>query len=132
MPVLPGAEVHPISCMMDTWCFPGTKLPGPAVDHPPPSSSEFANGLKVYIHLPSVHGTGRPLPLLDFFTTDLYSLDTGTRYPGGKLTTYPHPVFRLRMNAAANLLHKHSFNSWHRDNLYLYLYLYNSIHVSVT
>ena len=73
---------------------------------------------------------GRPLPLLDFLQQ--YSMDTGTRYPGVWLTTYSHPLYRLRMNAAADLLHTRSFNLWHRDNLYLYLYLYNFVHVSVT
>lgn len=133
-PVLPGAESHPTSSMMDTWCFPGTKRLGRTVDHLPPSSSEFVNGLDIYIHLPYVHTeacNGTTFTFTRFFTTVLYSMDTGTRYPGGKSVTYRHPVFRVRMNAAADLLHTHSFNLWQRDNLYLYLYLYNFIHVSV-
>jgi hypothetical protein len=89
VPVLPGAEAHPNSCLMNTWCFRGTKRPG-RVDHPPPSSSEFANGLEVYIHLPPVHTAacnGTTFTFTRFFTTVLYCMDTGTRYPGGKLIT---------------------------------------------
>ena len=80
MPVLPSAESHPTSCMMDTWCFPGTKRPGLAVDHPPPSSSEFANGLEVYLHFPSVHTevcNGTTFTFTRFFTTVLYFVHCG-------------------------------------------------------
>ena len=129
VPVLPVAQAHPTSCMMDTWCFLGTKRPGRAVDH------LLAPSLRIVWRYTSIshlyierHVMGRPL--LHFFTTVLYSMDTGTRYPGGKLATYPSPLFRLRMNAAANLFHTHQFNLWHRDNLYLYLYFYNFMHVS--
>ena len=107
---------------MGTWCFPGAKRPGRAVDHPPSSSSEFANGLKVYILLPSVHTetcNGMTFTFTPFFRTVLYSMDTGIRYPGGKVSTYRHPVLRLRMSTAANILHTHFFNSWNKDGLYL-------------
>lgn len=80
MPVLLGPESHPVSCILGTWCFPGAKRPGRAVDYPPPPSSEFANGLKVYILLPS----GMTFTFTPLFRTVLYSMDTGTRYPGDK------------------------------------------------
>jgi hypothetical protein len=109
--VLPVAEAHPIFCMMDTWCFLGTKRPGRAVDHLLAPSLQivwrYTSISRLYIQR---HGMGRPLPLLNFFTTVLYSMDTGTRYPGGNLDTYTGPVFKLRMTAAANLFHTHSFN----------------------
>ena len=49
-----GPKVHPVSCTVSTGSFPGLKWPGHDVHHPPTSSSEVANGLELYLHLPSV------------------------------------------------------------------------------
>jgi len=53
MPAHTDAEIRPASCKMSTESFPGVKRPGRDVFHPPLSSAEIANGLPLYLPLPS-------------------------------------------------------------------------------
>jgi hypothetical protein len=43
-----GPEAHPASYTMDTGSFPGVKRPGRGVDHPPLSSAEVEERVKLY------------------------------------------------------------------------------------
>ena len=54
MPVQIGPRAHPVSRTMGTGSLPGVKWLGRGADHPPPSSAEVANGLEIYLCLPSV------------------------------------------------------------------------------
>jgi hypothetical protein len=47
----PGA--HPASYTMGTGSFPGAKRPGRGVDHPPLSSAEVKERIKLYLYSPS-------------------------------------------------------------------------------
>jgi len=49
-PVQTGSDVHPASCTMGSGSFPGVKRPGRGVDHPPPSSAEVKERVKVYLY----------------------------------------------------------------------------------
>ena len=44
---------HPACCTMGTGSFPGVKLSGRGVDHPPPSSAEVKERVELYIYSPS-------------------------------------------------------------------------------
>jgi hypothetical protein len=48
---VPG--VHLASYTMDNGYFPGVKRPGRGVDHPPPSSAEVKERIKLYLDPPS-------------------------------------------------------------------------------
>jgi len=50
-PTGPGA--HPASYTMGTGSLPGVKRPGRGVDHPPPSSAEDKERVKLYLYSPS-------------------------------------------------------------------------------
>jgi hypothetical protein len=52
-PVQTGPGAHPASCTMGTGSFPGVKRPGRGVDHPPPSSAEVKERVKLYFYSPS-------------------------------------------------------------------------------
>ena len=61
-----GPGAHPTSYTMGTWSFQGVKRPGRGVDHPPPSSAEVKETVKLYICSysgPSWPVLGRTLPL---------------------------------------------------------------------
>ena len=49
-----GPEAHPASCTMGTGSFQGVKWLGRGADHPPPPSAKVANGLELFLRLPSV------------------------------------------------------------------------------
>jgi len=71
-PVQAGYVVHPASYTMRTWSFPGLKRPGRDVDHPPPSSAEVKESVKLFLYSPSgsswpVLGWTLPLVLHDKF-----------------------------------------------------------------
>jgi len=48
-------EAHPVSCTVVTKSFLVVKWLGHDTDHPLPSSTKVANGLEIYLCLPSVH-----------------------------------------------------------------------------
>jgi hypothetical protein len=67
VPAQTSSEDHPASCTMGTGCFLGVKWLGYGVDHPPCSTAEVANGLELYLHLPTVPAQalqGVTLPVL--------------------------------------------------------------------
>jgi hypothetical protein len=49
-PVQTGPGAHPASCTMGTGCFPGVKRPDRGVDHPPPTSAEVKERVKLYLY----------------------------------------------------------------------------------
>ena len=49
-PVQTGPGAYPASYTMDTGSFPGVKLPGRGVDHPPPSSTEVKEKIELYLY----------------------------------------------------------------------------------
>jgi len=49
--ISPGA--HPASYTMGTGFFPGVNRLGHGVDHPPPSSAEVKERVKLYLYSPS-------------------------------------------------------------------------------
>ena len=49
-PVQTGPGAHPASFTMGTGSFPGVKLSGLGLDHPPPSSAEVKEGVKPYLN----------------------------------------------------------------------------------
>ena len=51
-PVQTAPGAHPASYTMGTGSFPGVKRPGRGVDHPPSSSSEVKERVKLYISPP--------------------------------------------------------------------------------
>jgi hypothetical protein len=53
IPVQTGSEAHPASYTMSTGYFPGVKLPGCGIDHPPLSSAEVKERVELYLHYPS-------------------------------------------------------------------------------
>jgi hypothetical protein len=53
VPVQTGPEFRPF-CTVGTRSFPGIKRPERGADHPPPSNTEVADGLELYLRLPSV------------------------------------------------------------------------------
>jgi len=60
---------HPASYTMGTVSFPGVKLPGRGVDHPPTSSTEVKERVELYLYSPSepswpVLGWTLPVPVL--------------------------------------------------------------------
>jgi len=59
-PVNTGRVAHPASCTRGIGSFPGVKLPGRGVDHPPPSIAEIKERVHFYISSPS--GPSWPLP----------------------------------------------------------------------
>jgi len=54
-----GPGAHPASYTMGTSSFPGVKLPGHGVDHPPTSSAEVKERVELYLYSPS--GPLRPV-----------------------------------------------------------------------
>ena len=48
-----GPVAHPASYTMGTVSFPGVKLPGRGVDHPPTSSTEVKERVELYLYSPS-------------------------------------------------------------------------------
>jgi hypothetical protein len=48
-----GSETHAASCTMNRVASPEVKRPGRGVDHPPPSSAEVKEGVKLYFSFPS-------------------------------------------------------------------------------
>ena len=48
-----GTGVHPVSSTMDIGSFPGVKWPRRGVYHPPPSSTEVKETVKLYVYSPS-------------------------------------------------------------------------------
>ena len=52
-PVQTGPGAHPASCTMGTGSFPGVKLPGRGIGHPPPSSAEVEGRVELYLCSPS-------------------------------------------------------------------------------
>jgi len=54
VPAQTSPEAHPPSCTMGTGCFLGIKWLGYGADHPPHSTAEAANGLELYLRLPTV------------------------------------------------------------------------------
>jgi hypothetical protein len=69
VPVQTGRGAYPASCTMGTGSFPGVKRPGRGIDHPPPSSAEVKERVKLYLYSPSGPSwpvLGRTLPF--FFT----------------------------------------------------------------
>jgi len=54
----PGA--YPASYIRRTGSFLGVKRPGRGVDHPPPSSAEVKERVKLYLYSP--YGPSRPVP----------------------------------------------------------------------
>jgi hypothetical protein len=48
-------KAHPASCTISTRSFLVVQWLGHGSDHPPPSSNKVANGLELYLCLPSVH-----------------------------------------------------------------------------
>jgi hypothetical protein len=52
-PVKTGPVAHPASCTRGTESFPGVKLPGRGLDHPPPSIAEIKERVHLYIASPS-------------------------------------------------------------------------------
>ena len=59
-PVQTGPEAHPASCTMGTGSLLWVKRPGLGVDHPPPSSAEVKERVKLYLYSPS--GASWPVP----------------------------------------------------------------------
>ena len=59
MPVQTGPETQPASCTLGPESFPGVKRPGRGADHPPSSCAVTANGLELYLRLPSVSAEAR-------------------------------------------------------------------------
>ena len=53
VPVQTGPGTHPASCTVVTGSFPGVKLPGRGVDHPPPSSAEVKERVELYLDSPA-------------------------------------------------------------------------------
>jgi len=49
-PVQTGPAAHPASCTMGTGSFPGVKLQGHGVDHPPATSAEVKEREKIYFY----------------------------------------------------------------------------------
>jgi len=49
-PVQTGPGTHPASYTMGTGSFPGVKRSGRGVDHPPPSSAEVNERVKLYLY----------------------------------------------------------------------------------
>jgi len=71
----PGA--HPPSYKMGTVSFPGVKLPGCEVDHPPPYSDEVKERGELYVYSrsgPSWPVIGWPLPLLLYHIATCFEL----------------------------------------------------------
>ena len=52
-PVQAGSEAYPVSYTMGTVYFPGIKLPGRGVYHPPPSSAVVKERVQLCIYSPS-------------------------------------------------------------------------------
>jgi hypothetical protein len=52
-PVQTGPGAHPASCTIGTGPFPGVTWPGRGVNHPPPSSSEVKERVKLYLYSPA-------------------------------------------------------------------------------
>jgi hypothetical protein len=52
-PVQTGPGAHPDSYTTGTGSFARVKRPGPGVDHPPPSSVEVKERVKLYLYSPS-------------------------------------------------------------------------------
>jgi hypothetical protein len=66
-PVQSGPGTHPASYTIGTGSFPGIKRPGRDVDHPPSSSAEVKESVKLYLYStsgPSWPLVGGTLPLL--------------------------------------------------------------------
>ena len=59
-PVLTGPGGYPASYTMGTGSFPEVKRLGHGVDHPPPSSAEVKEKVKLYLYSP--YGPSRPVP----------------------------------------------------------------------
>jgi hypothetical protein len=52
-PVQTGPGAYPAFYTMGTGSFSGVKRPGRGVDHPPPSSAEVKERVKLYLYSPS-------------------------------------------------------------------------------
>jgi len=52
-PVQAGPAAHPASYTIGTGSFPGVKLSGRGVHHPPPSSAEVKEIVELYLYSPS-------------------------------------------------------------------------------
>ena len=52
-PLQTSSGAHPASYAMGTWSFPGVKQPGYGIDHPPPSSAEVKERVKLHYYSPS-------------------------------------------------------------------------------
>jgi hypothetical protein len=48
-PIQTGPGTYPASYAMGTVSFPGIKLPGHGIDHPPPSSAEFEESRAIHL-----------------------------------------------------------------------------------
>jgi len=48
-PVQTSPGAHPATCIMGTGSLLGVKQPGRGIDHPPPSSTEVKERVKLYI-----------------------------------------------------------------------------------
>jgi len=51
--IIIGPGTHPASYMMGTGSFPGVKLPGCGIEHPPPSSAKVEERVELYLYFPS-------------------------------------------------------------------------------
>jgi hypothetical protein len=77
-----GFHAQPVSCTVDAWSFPGVKRPGRGPDHPPSSSDDVANELKLYIRLPSVPAYACHWVALSFYLhTEIRTLSEQLRCP---------------------------------------------------
>ena len=55
-----GPEAKPVNCTRGTGSFSGVRRPQCDADHPPLSTAEDANGLQLYLRLPSMAACDDP------------------------------------------------------------------------
>jgi hypothetical protein len=105
-PVQIGPGAYPASCTMGTGSFPGLKRPGRGVDHPPPSSAEVKEKVKLYLYSPS-----RPSWPVRRWTLPYHRLKHNMVWPKYRSTVeHPHVIqknFRAstKVNVGCGLLY---------------------------
>jgi hypothetical protein len=102
-PVHTGTGTHPASSTMGIGSFPGVRWPGSGVNHPPTSSAEVQERLKLNLYSPS--GPSRPsLGQLYLFRVRFYKRRWNSgrgrtpsfRRSKDRSKTIPHTVFQVR------------------------------------
>jgi hypothetical protein len=100
-PSRPGPGAHPASYTMGTESYPGVKRPGRGVNHPPPTSAEVKERVRLYLHSPF----GSSWPVLGW--TLLYCTHSDTDSANNRL-----PIEEQILQILPNITEIHSIDSY--------------------